>query len=121
VLNFNIKTKIHYQGKEYSDPSQLAPEIRAAYEKALKGESPPRSHVSCKFVVNGREFPGDAGMPANVRQLCDDVMSVIENNGEVTLPGRSATDSLITKRQWQMIVAFGAAVLGFVAVLLSTR
>ena len=36
------------------------------------------------------------------RQLCDDVMSVIENNGEVTLPSGRPTEPLFTKRQRQL-------------------
>ncbi len=36
------------------------------------------------------------------RQLCDDVMSVIENNGEVTLPSRRPLEPLFTKRQRQL-------------------
>ena len=36
------------------------------------------------------------------RQLCDDVMSVIENNGEVTLPPGRPLEPLFTKRQRQL-------------------
>ena len=36
------------------------------------------------------------------RQLCDDVMSVIENNGEVTLPSGRRLEPLFTKRQRQL-------------------
>ncbi len=36
------------------------------------------------------------------RQLCDDVMSVIENNGEVTLPSGRPAEPLFTKRQRQL-------------------
>jgi len=36
------------------------------------------------------------------RQLCDDVMSVIENNGEVTLPSGRPLEPLFTKRQRQL-------------------
>ena len=36
------------------------------------------------------------------RHLCDDVMSVIENNGEVTLPSGRPLEPLFTKRQRQL-------------------
>jgi len=36
------------------------------------------------------------------RQFCDDVMSVIENNGEVTLPSGRPLEPLFTKRQRQL-------------------
>jgi hypothetical protein len=36
------------------------------------------------------------------RQLCNDVMSVIENNGEVTLPPGRPLEPLFTKRQRQV-------------------
>jgi hypothetical protein len=36
------------------------------------------------------------------RQLCDDVMSVIENNGEVTLPSGRPLEPLFSKRQRQL-------------------
>jgi len=36
------------------------------------------------------------------RQVCDDVMSVIENNGEVTLPSGRPLEPLFTKRQRQL-------------------
>ena len=35
AVNFNLKTKIRYDGREYSGPGQLPPEVRAAYEKSI--------------------------------------------------------------------------------------
>ena len=35
AMNVKIKTKIRYKGQEYSDPNQLPPEVRAAYEKSM--------------------------------------------------------------------------------------
>jgi hypothetical protein len=37
-------------------------------------------------IWNGQDLRNQSEMPARSRQLCDDVMRVIENNGEVTLP-----------------------------------
>ena len=100
-LKLNVKTKIRYNGQEYSDPRDLPPNIRAAYEQAMRSDpgSPSSPVVKKKFVINGQEFDGEETMPADVRRLCDDVMSVIENNGEVTLPESPRTEPLITKSQ----------------------
>jgi hypothetical protein len=41
--------------------------------------------VKKKFVFNGEQFASEEDKPADVRKLCDDVMGVVENNGEVTI------------------------------------
>jgi hypothetical protein len=101
----NIKTKIRYNGQEYSDPKQLPPEVRAAYDKARRGDTGSRSNPVLKrnFVANGEEFSGEDEMPADARRFCEDVMSVIENNGEVTLPGSPRNEPVITKRQLALV------------------
>jgi hypothetical protein len=43
-------------------------------------------------------------MPRDQRKLYEDVMSVIENNGEVTLPGNGNAEPLLSKRQVVFIV-----------------
>jgi hypothetical protein len=50
-------------------------------------------------------------MSADARQLCNDVMSVIENNGEVTLPVCHWSDSFVTKRKSQSIVLIVGALI----------
>lgn len=106
-MNINVKTRIRYNGKEYSDANQLPPEVRAAYDKAMVTGLPNK-----KIVVNGREFADQNEIPEDVRRLCDDVMSVIENNGEVTLPSGRPSEPLFAKwqRQWVLIVV-GALIL----------
>jgi hypothetical protein len=96
AMNVNIKTKIQYKGQEYSDPGQLPPEVRSAFDKATA------SGAVTKIMVNGQEL---ASQDQNVRKLCDDVMSVIENNGEVTLPSVRSSDPLITKHQILLVLA----------------
>jgi hypothetical protein len=100
-MNVNIKAKIRYKGQEYSDPGQLPPEVRAALDKSIAS-----GVVTRKITVNGQEL---AGQNEAVQKLCDDVMSVIENNGEVTLPTSNSSDPLITKRQVQFILALVGA------------
>src|SRR2546428_9199506 len=98
-MNVKIKTKIRYKGQEYSDPNQLPPDVRAAYQDSMKSGS-----ATKKIVFNGQEFANQSEMPADVRKLYDDVLSVIENNGEVTLPATRPSEPLITKRQMRMIL-----------------
>jgi hypothetical protein len=109
AVSVTLKSKIRYNGKEYSTPAELPPEVRLAYEKALHDGTAKR-----KFVVNGAQFASDDAMPADVRKLCDDVMSVIENNGEVTLPNGENSEPLLTKREIAIAVAFGAGILALV-------
>jgi hypothetical protein len=103
-MNIRFKTKIHYDGREYSDPSELPPDVRAAYDKAMADGA-----AKTKIVVNGQEFANQNAMPDDVRKLYDDVLSVIENNGEVTLPPASRSEPLITKRQLKMILLLVAS------------
>lgn len=108
-MSITLKAKIRYNGKEYSSPAELPPEIRMAYEKAMH-----EGAIKKKFVVNGAPFASEDAMPADVRKLCDDVMGVIENNGEVTIPNGQDRQGLLTKRQIALIAAFGAGILGLV-------
>jgi hypothetical protein len=112
AVSITLKSKIRYNGKEYSSPAELPPDVRMAYEKALH-EGP----VKKKFVVNGQSFANEDAMPADLRKLCDDVMSVIENNGEVTIPNCKNRERLLTKRELAIAVAVGAGI----AVLVLTR
>ena len=34
-INFNVKTKIKINGKEYNSPEEMPPDIRSLYEKAM--------------------------------------------------------------------------------------
>ena len=103
-MNIRFKTKIRYDGREYSDPNELPADVRAAYDKAMAGGA-----AQTKFVVNGQEFANQKEMPDDVRKLYDDVLSVIENNGEVTLPVAPRSEPLITKRQLEMILLLVAS------------
>jgi len=76
AVSITLKSKIRYNGQEYSSPAELPPEVRIAYEKALHDGA-----VRKRFVFNGEQFANEDAMPADIRKLCDDVMGVIENNG----------------------------------------
>ena len=104
-VNINVKTKIRYNGREYSSPDELPPEVRAAYEKAITD-----GEIKRRIVLNGQEFESENEMPGDERRLYDDVMSVIENNGEVTLPRNGNMEPLLTKRQLLFVVLFGLGI-----------
>lgn len=107
-MNINVKTKIRYNGREYSSPNELPPEVRSGYERALAGTA------HGEITINGREFGSENEMPEEMRNFAEDVMNLVQNNGEVTLPvfGRSS-EPLVTKGQMKLILAVaGALILG---------
>src|SRR5438132_3770109 len=110
IVSVTVKSKIRYNGQEYSSPAELPPEVRAAYEKALHGGS-----VKTRFVFNGQQFANEESMPADVRKLCDDVMGVIENNGEVTIPNGEKVEPLLTKKEIAIVALFAGGIIALVA------
>jgi|SRR5436853_5108126 len=108
AVSITLKSKIRYNGQEYSSPAELPPEIRAAYEEALHSGA-----VKKKFLFNGEEFANEEAMPADVRKLCDDVMGVIENNGEVTIPNGKG-DPLLSKREIAVVAVFAGGIAALV-------
>jgi hypothetical protein len=109
AVGVTLKSKIRYNGQEYSSPSDLPPEVRMAYEKALH-----EGHVTRKFTLNGHSFASEDAMPPDIRRLCDDVMEVIENNGEVTIPNGQKDDPLLSKREIGIAIAVGAGIAALV-------
>jgi hypothetical protein len=108
AVSTTLKSKIRYNGQEYSSPAELPPEVRVAYEQALHSGA-----VKKKFVFNGEQFANEDAMPADVRKLCDDVMGVIENNGEVTIPN-GKTEPLLTKREITVVALFAGGIVALV-------
>jgi hypothetical protein len=80
-----------------------------AYEEARH-----EGHVTTKFTVNGQSFSGEQAMPADIRKLCDDVMEVLENNGEVTIPNGQKVDPLLSKREIGIAIAVGVGIAALV-------
>lgn len=108
-MSVTLKTKIRYNGREYTSPSELPPEVRMAYEKARH-----EGNVTRKFTLNGQSFASEEAMPADIRKLCEDVREVIENNGEVTIPNGQKPDPLLTKREIAIAIAVGAGIAALV-------
>jgi hypothetical protein len=109
AVSITLKTKIRYNGQEYASPADLPPEVRAAYEKALHSGSTTKRFV----FINGQKFASEDEVPPDVRKLCDDVMSVIENNGEVTIPNGKA-EPLLTKKEVAIVGLFAGGLIALV-------
>jgi hypothetical protein len=108
AVSITLKSKIRYNGREYSSPAELPPEVRVAYEQALRSGA-----VKKKFVFNGEQFANEEALPEDVRKLCDDVMGVIENNGEVTIPN-GKSEPLLTKREIAVVALFAGGIVALV-------
>jgi hypothetical protein len=108
AVSITLKSKIRYNGQEYSSPAELPLEVRIAYEKALHDGA-----VKKRFVFNGEQFANEDAMPADIRKLCDDVMGVIENNGEVTIPN-GKSEPLLTKREITVVALFAGGIVALV-------
>ena len=70
AVSITLKTKIRYNGQEYSSPAELPPDVRVAYEEAL------HDGVKKKFVFNGEQFASEEAMPADLRKLLPSVWLV---------------------------------------------
>jgi hypothetical protein len=109
AVSITLKRKIRYNGREYSSPAELPPEVRMAYEKALHGGA-----VKKKFLFNGKTFANEDAMPSDIRKLYDDVMSVIENNGEVTIPNGKKSEPLLSKQAIVVVALFGGGIVALI-------
>ena len=109
AVSITLKNKIRYNGQEYSSPAELPREVRIAYEKALHDGA-----VKKRFLFNGERFANEDAMPADIRKLCDDVMGVIENNGEVTIPNGERSEPLLTKREIAVIAVFAGGIVALI-------
>jgi hypothetical protein len=107
-VNFNVKRKFIVNGKEYASVEEMPPELREAYEKAVRsgaGVRIEKPHVSVegKIVFNGQEYRSLESMPEEVRRVYRSVMKSVETGeaspellsaalgDEATMPHRGAT------------------------------
>lgn len=103
-MKLNVKRKIRFNGQEYSSPDELPPEAQEAFRKATLSGITSLNKCLDKIIVNGHEIPrtGEQG-----RRLYEDIMSVVENNGQVTLP--ISSEPLLTSRRIKMVLAIVVA------------
>jgi hypothetical protein len=81
-------------------------------ELSVKNETKIRN----KKFVNRLKSSGKSAMPTDVSKLYADIMSVVQHNGHVTLPGVSFSDGFLTNRQVRAL-GFLLGALGLVALL----
>jgi len=75
-----------------------------------------KTKIRYKKVVNRSKSSGKSDMPNDVSKLYADIMSVVQHNGHVTLPGASFSDGFLTNRQVRAI-GFLLGMLGLIALL----
>ena|SRR5436190_10667446 len=114
-MKVNIKTKIKYNGQEYSSVEELPPEARAAYEKAMAAGG---TSVSTKIVFNRQEYASPEQMLPAERQLYEDAIKLTHDTGSVVPAQKEASAGLLTPGQWRLIMLFVAFVLIVLIVLL---
>ena len=117
-MKIDVKTRIKYQGQEYSSVEELPPEVRAAYERAIATGG---ASVSRKIVFNGQEYASLDQMPAAERQLYEDALK-LSHDTEAIAPTREVDSAaLLTSRQWQLVTIFAVLVLIAIVVFLLKR
>jgi hypothetical protein len=113
-VKINVRTKIRYNGREYSSPNELPAGVREAYQKAAC-QTASLNQCLDKIVIHSQKPPGEADEAR--RLYYEDIMRVVENNGQVTLPIFS--EPFPTKRQIKVLLlvlsALGLAALAVVA------
>ena len=136
-MNITLKTKIRYNGQEYSSVDDLPPEVRSLYQRATAaGGKLFKKSVTGRLVVNGKEISLTDMSPVE-KKLYDDAMQLIGdgataaattspapalvNAAPATNGNRSSTDTgWLTKGELRLI-AFVAAVLLAVALVIALR
>ena len=115
-MNIRIKSRIRYNGQEYSSPRELPAEVRAAYNQALRNPAAVTAH---KIIINGEELAGESEMPAGQKKLYDDVLALIQDNGAVTLPGARSVEPWLTAGQTRLVVLLAGLLVLAALVILS--
>jgi hypothetical protein len=75
-----------------------------------------KTKIPYKKVVNRPKSSGKSDRPDDASKLYADIMSVVQHNGHVTLPGASFSDGFLTNRQVRGL-GFFLGVLGLIALL----
>src|SRR5437879_13213460 len=102
-MKVNLKTKIKYNGQEYSSVEELPPEARSAYEKAIAADS---ATLSTRIVFNEREYASPEQMPTAERQLYEDAMKLEHDNDGIVPAKNEASTGLLTPRQSRRVLSF---------------
>jgi len=85
-VNFNVKTKIKINGKEYNNLEEMPADVRSLYEKALASRGSTSSNVqfktNSKITFNGQTFNSLDEMPEDVRRIYESVMAAVDKDGD---------------------------------------
>ena len=80
-MNITFKTKIRYNGKDFSSVDELPPEIRAIYERALANRPnklmSTGTKVVTRLVVNGHEVESTKELSEDEQQIYADTMQLL--------------------------------------------
>jgi hypothetical protein len=87
-VSFDVKRKFVVNGKEYASVEEMPPELREAYEKAMRSGAgmrigKPQVRMETKIVFNGKKYESLEAMPADVRRIYQSVMKSVET-GQVS-------------------------------------
>ena len=100
-MNISFKTKIRYNGKDFSSLDELPPEIRAIYERALANRPnklmSTGTKVVTRLVVNGHEVGSTKELSEDEQKIYADAMQLLKDSGTGdlgTTAGQSATKPL---------------------------
>ena len=84
-MNISFKTKIRYNGKDFSSVDELPPEIRAIYERALANRPnklmSTGTKVVTRLVVNGHEVESTKELSEDEQKIHADAMQLLEDSG----------------------------------------
>lgn len=110
------KAKTGYKVREYSQANGLPPAARTAHEKP----GTDKISVAKKATVNHPKSSDKTKMSGDGNQLYADIMSVVQHNGYVTLPGAPFSASFLTSRQMHAM-AFLLGAVGLFALIKIAR
>jgi hypothetical protein len=87
MIKFNLKTRIRFNGQEYSGVDAMPADVRQAYEQAISraraAQTQPGEtgvHTSTKVVFNGHEYGNVDEMPAELRGQYEQIMAMYDKN-----------------------------------------
>lgn len=143
-MNISFKTKIRYNGKDFSSVDELPPEIRAIYERALANRrnklTSTGTKVVTRLVVNGHEVESTKELSEDEQKLYTDAMQLLKDtakgdlgatavqsatkpllsNVSVTTPGSAPIESgWLTANQKKLVAIVAGLIL--IAVLIAMR
>jgi hypothetical protein len=93
-MNISFKTKIRYNGQEFSSVDQLPPEIRAIYERALANRPnklmSTGTKVVTRLVVNGHEVGSTKELSEDEQKIYADAMQLLKDSATGDLGATAA-------------------------------